>query len=92
MEKVKNYLGLAKNAGYVIVGSDKLDNYSKKLYLILIDKNAGKNSLKIASKHENNSVNLRFVENLENLINIPHCKIIGIKNKGLSEQILKYLD
>lgn len=92
MEKIKNYLGLARNAGYVIIGSDKLDGYTKKLYLILIDKTAGRSSLKIAKRFQDENIPVKSVENLGNLIELPTCKIIGIKNKGLSEEILKYLN
>lgn len=89
--KAKAYLGQARNAGYLIIGSDNLDNYDKKLYLILIDKNAGKSSNKIASRHKENGVEVIFAENLEILSNIKNCKILGIKNKGLSEEIKKNL-
>lgn len=92
MEKIKRYLGLANNAGYLIIGSDNLKSYDKKLYLVLLDKNAGKSSIKIADKHKLNNIRVIEVDNLEIISNIPKCKIIGIKNKGLSEQIIKYLD
>ena len=91
MEKIKNYLGLAQNAGYLIIGSDKLDGYDKKLYLILIDKNAGNSSLKVAKRQQARGVEVHFVDELELLINIKNCKIVGIKNKGISEQIKKFL-
>lgn len=89
--KAKSYLGQARNAGYLIIGSDKLDGYDKKLFLILIDKNAGKSSNKIALRHKENGVEVVFVDNLEELSSIKNCKILGIKNKGLSEEIKKNL-
>ena len=84
-------MGLAQNAGYLIIGSDKLDGYDKKLYLILIDKNAGNSSLKVAKRQQARGVEVHFVDELELLINIKNCKIVGIKNKGISEQIKKFL-
>ena len=92
MEKIKNYLGLARRGGYMIIGGDKLDNHKKKLYLILIDKTAGKTSFKIAERFRSDNVVVKQVNNLENLVEVPNCKIIGIKNKGLSEEIIKYLN
>ena len=91
MEKIKSYLGLARNAGYVIIGSDKLDGYDKKLFLVLIDKSAGKSSNKIASRLREKNIEVIYVDNLEELSSIKNCKILGIKNKGLSEQIIRNL-
>lgn len=91
MEKIKNYLGLARNAGYLIIGSDKLDGYDKKLYLILIDETAGNSSQKIALKQKEKGIEVFQVNNLEKISNIKSCKILGIKNKGLSEQIIKII-
>ena len=91
MEKIKNYLGLAKKAGYLVIGSDKLDGYKQKLYLILVDKTAGKSSLKIALRHKNDGVEVFEVENLDDLASIQNCKILGIKNNGISQEIKKYL-
>ena len=91
MEKIKSYLGLANNAGYLIIGSDNLKNYSKKLYLVLIDKTAQKNSQKQATKYKNLGIDVFEVENLAALSNLTNCKIVGIKNKGISDQIKNIL-
>lgn len=91
-EKIKSYLGLAKKAGYLIVGSEKLDGYQKKLYLTLVDKNAGKTSKKIYQSLVERGVCGAEIENLSELVCIENCKLVGIKNLGLSEQIKKYLN
>ncbi len=88
-EKVKSYLGLARNGGYVILGSDKLKSYDKKLYLVLVDQTAGHNSKKIAEKISERNIPVRVIQNLEELSSIQNCKILGIKNKGFCEVILK---
>lgn len=90
-EKLASYLGIAMQAGYAIIGSDKLDGYDKKLYLVLIDTEAGKSSRKIYNKLIEAGVEGREIENLGSLNNKTN-KIIGIKNKGLSEEIKKYLN
>ncbi len=91
MEEIKKYLGLAHNAGYLIIGGDKLDNYDKKLYLVLIDREAGKTSQKIANRFRNRGIEVQEISNLQSYVLIDNCKIIGIKNKGISEEIKKYL-
>ena len=90
-EKIKTYLGLANKAGYLIIGSDKLDKYNKKLYLVLIDSTAGKTSKKLIAKFENNGIFCKEIEDLQSLVDIDNCKIVGVKNHGLSEEIKKYL-
>lgn len=90
-EKLASYLGIAMQAGYAIIGSDKLDGYDKKLYLVLIDTDAGKSSRKVYDRLIASGIEGRVVENLGALNNKTN-KIIGIKNKGLSEEIKKYLN
>lgn len=90
-EKLASYLGIAMQAGYAIIGSDKLDGYDKKLYLVLVDTAAGKSSRKVYDRLVAAGVEGREVENLGSLNNKTN-KIIGIKNKGLSEEIKKYLN
>ena len=90
--KAKNYVNIANKAGYLIIGSDKLDGYKQKLYLVLIDKNAGKSSLKIANRFAENGIKLVQVDNLGELSGIATCKILGIKNKNLSDIIVENLN
>lgn len=90
--KVKNYINIANKAGYLIIGSDKLDNYTQKLYLILLDKTAGKSSQKIANRFQEKGIEIKLVEDLSELCDIKTCKIVGIKNKELSIHILENLD
>ncbi len=85
--KLKGYLNIAKKAGYVIIGGETLANYTKKLYLIIYDLVAGKNTIKIIENFKNKNIKIIGIENLDKLININNCKIIGIKNKNLSEII-----
>lgn len=90
-DKLASYIGIALQAGYVIEGSDKLSDYDKKLYLVLIDPAAGKSSRKIYERLIERGIEGREVESLGEL-NQKTYKLIGIKNKGLSEEIKKYLD
>lgn len=92
IDKIKGYLNIAKKAGYVIIGGEKLENYNKKLYLVIYDKSAQKNTLKIVRKIQNKDIKIIELENLETLININNCKIIGIKNKNLSDIIINLMN
>ncbi len=90
MDKIKlqGYINIAKKAGYVIIGGDKLYNYNKKLYLVIYSKDASKNTLKVVEKLKQRDIPVITLENLEDIMNIKNCKIIAIKNKNLSDIIL----
>lgn len=89
MEKIKvqGYLNLAQKAGYVIWGGDTLVDYNKKLYLVLYDANAQKSTQKIIAKIKERGIKVFEVANLGELVNKPNCKVLGLKNKSLSDQI-----
>lgn len=84
--KAKGYLGIANKAGYLIIGGDNLQSYKQKLFLVLVDVDAQKNTKKIAQKLTEKAEVL-WIDGLGQLLSIPTCKIVGIKNKGLSENI-----
>lgn len=90
--KVKGYLNLAQKGGYIIWGGETLEDYHKKLYLVLYDINAQKSTQKIISKLKEREINVIGVENLGKLVNKPNCKVIGLKNKSLSDQIQALLN
>lgn len=90
-DKLKGYINICHKAGYLIIGGEKLKNYNKKLYLILYDNQVQKNSKKILEKLKENGLNLIEVENLELLTSIKNCKIIGIKNKSISDIVINML-
>ena len=35
-EKIKGYLNISRKAGYLIIGGETLDDYTKKLFLVLL--------------------------------------------------------
>lgn len=89
-EKIKSYISIAMKANYAIIGSDNLKKYRQKLYLVLADKTAGKNLLKIAKRYEP-LITVIYVDSVEELSGIEKCKILGIKNKGISDKIIEIL-
>ena len=90
MNKIQGLISIARKAGFVIIGKEKLATYTKKLYLLLIDKSAGNSLLReMKFLSENRDIPLLEIENLAELVSIENCKAIGLKNKALSESIEK---
>lgn len=92
ISKIQGYLNITRKGGYLIIGSDALKDYNKKIYLIIYDKSAQKNTMKVVEKFKESQISIIEVDNLEELTSIKNCKIIGIKNKNLSvliENLLK---
>ena len=92
INKLKGYLNISNKAGYMIVGGEKLDSYNKKLYLVIYDKTAQKSTIKVVEKIKTRGIPVVEVENLEELISIKNCKIIGLKNKNLSDIIVDIIE
>ena len=90
-KKLKGYINISHKAGYLIVGGEKLEKYTKKLYLVIYDKSAQKSTIKVVEKIKEKEIPTIEVENLEELTSINKCKIIGLKNKNLSEIIISLL-
>lgn len=90
LNRTKGLVGLARKAGYVIIGRDNLVKYTKKLYLLIVDKTAGSSLLReMRFLSENRNLPLLEVENLADLVGIENCKAVGVKNKAMSESIEK---
>lgn len=90
-QQISGYLNISRKAGYLIIGGEKLKGYNKKLYLVLYDIDAQKNTLKVVEELKNKNISVFAVENLEEFTGIKNCKIIGLKNKDLSEIISNLL-
>ena len=87
MNKIQGLISIARKAGFVIIGKEKLATYTKKLYLLLIDKSAGNSLLReMKFLSENRDIPLLEIENLAELVSIENCKAIGLKNKALSKK------
>lgn len=90
INRLKGIVGIANKAGYVVFGADNLKQYTKKLYLVVKSDDIGKNSNKIV---ENLGVECVEIEKqiMQQITNSNNCKIFAVRNKGLSEQILKII-
>ena len=93
INKAKGYLNLAKSGGYVIFGTDNLKGYTHKLYLVIFREDGGKTIEKALDRLK--VLNIEqiqlSIEDFNLLVGTQNCKILGIKNKGLSVQIIKNL-
>ena len=94
IQKIKGLVNISNKAGFLIIGADNLKGYNKKLYLILRSDDSGKNLVKISEcvkKNTNCEIEVINSEIFKQVVLIENCKIIGIKNKGISEEIIKYI-
>lgn len=92
MKTLNGIINICRKAGYLIISGENIKNNPHKMYLILIDKSSG-NSLKREINYLLASRNIPFleVEGLANMIGIENCKAVAIKNKALSDEILKMI-
>ena len=92
MKTLNGIINICRKAGYLIIGGENIKNNPHKMYLILIDKSSG-NSLKREINYLLASRKIPFleVEGLANMIGIENCKAVAIKNKALSDEILKMI-
>ena len=71
MNNLSGIISIAKKAGYVIVGQDTLKGYDKKLFLLLMDKTAGKSlSREMNFLSKNKEIPIFEIENLPELQNL----------------------
>ncbi len=92
MKGIEGLISIARKGGFVILGQDNLKGYTKKLYLLLLDKSAGASLMReINFLSKNKGVPLLEIKNLNKIVNLENCKVIGIKNKAISDNILKIL-
>ena len=91
LNKASGYINIANRGGYVIWGTDGLKGYTHKLYLIIYREDFGKTIEKTLARFENiPSIKLN-VNQYTKIVKSDNSKIIGIKNKGISEQIINLL-
>ena len=90
--KIKGYIGLARKSQSAIIGGDKIEEYPKKIYLILMSDDAGKNLIKNMERIKNKQevpIIIFTKEEMMTITEISGCKAVALINKGLAEQIIK---
>lgn len=92
INKVKGYYNIANKAGYVIFGSDNLKDYTHKLYLVIYREDSENTINKIVNRLKATVETIKLnVVDFNSITSSEKIKLFAIKNKGLSEQIIKLL-
>lgn len=93
LDRIKGYVGIANRANYIIFGADNLKGYSHKLYLVIYREDYGKTIYKTIENFKRRELPCIVLNNddFNYITGISTCKLFAIKNKGISEQIIKIL-
>ncbi len=94
INKIKGFVNISNKAGYLIIGADNLKKYNKKLYLILYSNDSGKSIQKVVNNQKlqtNCDIFEVEAQDFSKIVSIENCKIIGLKNLGLSKEIIKVI-
>ncbi len=93
LRRAKGYINIARRANYIIWGVDNLNEYTKKMYLVVYRQDYGKTIEKLLQRISNPDVKLicLAVEDFNFFAGTDKSKIFAIKNKGISEQIINLL-
>ena len=88
--KVYSYIGFCKRARKITLGSSAVGTLKGGVYLLLLDKNAAKNSLRYALKYKRkfNCPLLVCGDNFEELVGKENCRLAAIQDKNLADAIL----
>lgn len=89
--KVYSYIGFCKRARKITLGSSAVGTLKGGVYLLLLDKNAAKNSLRYALKYKKKFDCPLLVcgDDFEDLVGKPNCRLAAIQDKNLADAILK---
>lgn len=92
--KIAGYLNLARKSNNLIIGTENLKKYNKKLYLIVLSKTAGKNAGAVAEKQKERTDCEIVVADIDlaEILNINNCQIVALKNKGFADMVIQNLD
>lgn len=88
--KVFSYIGFCKRARKITLGSSAVGTLKGGVYLLLLDKEAAKNSIRYALKYKRrfNCPLLVCGDNFEELVGKRDCRLAAILDKNLAEAIL----
>lgn len=91
--KIAAYLNLARKSNNLIIGTENLKKYNKKLYLIILTKTAGKTAEAVAQKQKERTQCEVVAENIDlaEILNINNCQIVALKNKGFADMVIQNL-
>ena len=88
--KVRSYIGFCIKARKITLGSNAIGTLSGGVYLLILDKNAAKNSLRFALKFKKrfNCPLILCNESLEDVVCKKECRLAAIRDKNLADAII----
>lgn len=88
--KIKSVLGLARKAGALLIGSEKIESESRKKILVILAEDSSEGVKKFAEKHESLSLNMTIKE-LSDVTGLKDTvQILGLPlNSGFAKKILE---
>jgi len=87
--KIKSILGLARKAGALLIGSEKIEAEEHKKILIIVAEDSSDGVKKLAEKHENISLNMTVKELSEVTGLKDKVQILGLPfNSGFAKKII----
>ena len=88
--KVHSYIGFCKRARKIVLGSSAIGTLKSGVFLLLLDKEAAKNSKRYALKYKRkfNCPILVCSDNFEELVGKQNCRLAAIQDKNLADAIL----
>jgi hypothetical protein len=89
--KVKTYIGFCIKARKITLGSNAIATLNDKVYLLVLDGTAAKNSQRYALKFKRkfNCPLLVCKQGFEDVVNKPDCKLAAIRDESLAKAILE---
>lgn len=91
---IKTYLGFCIKSRAIVIGQDRLKANKEPIHLIVYCSTASQNLKdlveRLADKFKCKA--LLLDEKLEDYTSIEGCKVMGITNKSLADQIIKVAD
>ena len=91
---IKTYLGFCIRSRAIVIGQDRLKVAKEQIHLIVYCSTASQNLkdliVRLAEKFECRAILLDAP--LEEYTSIEGCKVMGITNKSLADQIIKVAD
>ncbi len=88
--RIETFIGFSIKSGKIALGSGAVGTLKGGVYLLILDGNAAKNSVRLALKFKNRfSCPLLICDSgFEDAVNRVGCKIAAIKDRELSKAIL----
>lgn len=87
--KIYSYIGFCKKARKITLGSSATGIIKGDVYLLIMDKNAAKNSQRFALKYKRRfNCPLIMLDDFENLVGKHDCRLAAIRDKNLAQAIL----